>query len=90
MVSRKRSNALLTLAGLNPCYISSDLESGERDCLAMFPVGYGDEYVEEESVVEEEQVVEVIPPSEPEPEPEADAGPEPENEDDNEEDHGDD
>ncbi|KPJ21437.1 hypothetical protein RR48_00018 [Papilio machaon] len=57
MVSRKRSNALLTLAGLNPCYISSDLESGERDCLAMFPVGYGDEYVEEESVVEEEQVV---------------------------------
>ncbi|XP_045537555.1 thioredoxin domain-containing protein 3 homolog [Papilio machaon] len=90
MVSRKRSNALLTLAGLNPCYISSDLESGERDCLAMFPVGYGDEYVEEESVVEEEQVVEVIPPSEPEPEPEADAGPEPENEDDDEEDHGDD
>lgn len=57
MVSRKRSLALLTLAGLNPCYISSDVTSGERDCLTMFPVGYGDEYVEEESVVEEEQVV---------------------------------
>ncbi|CAG9795502.1 unnamed protein product [Diatraea saccharalis] len=54
MVSRKRSLPLLQLAGLNPCYISSDNTSGERDCLAMFPVGYGDDYEDEESVKEEE------------------------------------
>ncbi|CAH2042693.1 unnamed protein product, partial [Iphiclides podalirius] len=59
MVSRRRSVALLTLAGLNPCYISSDTSSGERDCLALFPVGYGDDYVEEESVAEEEVVFEL-------------------------------
>ncbi|KAL0869567.1 hypothetical protein ABMA27_005833 [Loxostege sticticalis] len=57
MVSRKRSLPLLQLAGLNPCYISSNVESGERDCLALFPVGYGDEYEEEESVQEEEITV---------------------------------
>lgn len=57
MVSRKRSLPLLQLAGLNPIYISSDLESGERDCLQLFPVGYGDEYEEEPSVLEEEIVV---------------------------------
>ncbi|KAL4702807.1 hypothetical protein ACJJTC_010648 [Scirpophaga incertulas] len=49
MVSRKRSLPLLQLAGLNPCYISSDVATGERDCLVMFPVGYGDEYEEIES-----------------------------------------
>ncbi|KAM3959248.1 uncharacterized protein ACR2FA_006674 [Aphomia sociella] len=54
MVSRKRSLPLLQLAGLNPCYISSDVQSGERDCLTLFPVGYGDEFEEEESVIEEE------------------------------------
>ncbi|CAK1584877.1 unnamed protein product [Parnassius mnemosyne] len=57
MVSRKRSFALLQLAGLNPCYISSDVTSGEKDCLALFPVGYGDDYIEEESVIEEEIAV---------------------------------
>lgn len=55
-VSRKRSFALLQLAGLNPCYISSDMEAGERDCLVLFPVGYGDQYIEEESIKEEELV----------------------------------
>ncbi|XP_075981296.1 uncharacterized protein LOC142979943 isoform X1 [Anticarsia gemmatalis] len=66
MVSRKRSLPLLQLAGLNPCYISADVQSGERECLAMFPVGYGDEYEEEESVKEEE--VEVVEePAAPEP-----------------------
>ncbi|CAF4788006.1 unnamed protein product [Pieris macdunnoughi] len=55
MVSRKRSLPLLQLAGLNPCYISSDVTSGERECLTLFPVGYGDEYVEEESIKEEEE-----------------------------------
>ncbi|KAF9820467.1 hypothetical protein SFRURICE_009886 [Spodoptera frugiperda] len=59
MVSRKRSLPLLQLAGLNPVYISADVISGERECLAMFPVGYGDDYVEIESVKEEE-VVEVV------------------------------
>ncbi|CAD0202964.1 unnamed protein product [Chrysodeixis includens] len=54
MVSRKRSLPLLQLAGLNPVYISSDVQSGERECLSMFPVGYGDDYVEVESVKEEE------------------------------------
>lgn len=54
MVSRKRSLPLLQLAGLNPCYISLDAEAGERDCLSLFPVGYGDDYVEEESVEDEE------------------------------------
>ncbi|XP_012544176.2 uncharacterized protein LOC114240060 [Bombyx mandarina] len=53
MVSRKRSLPLLQLAGLNPCYISADAESGERDCLALFPVGYGDDYVEVQSIKEE-------------------------------------
>ncbi|CAH1640461.1 unnamed protein product [Spodoptera littoralis] len=63
MVSRKRSLPLLQLAGLNPVYISADVTSGERECLSMFPVGYGDEYVEIESVKEEEvvEVVEVVP-----------------------------
>ncbi|XP_045781120.1 uncharacterized protein LOC123878099 [Maniola jurtina] len=65
MVSRKRSLPLLQLAGLNPCYISLDAEAGERDCLTLFPVGYGDEYEEEESV-EEEEVQEIV--AEPEPE----------------------
>lgn len=54
MVSRKWSLPLLQLAGLNPCYISLDAEAGERDCLSLFPVGYGDDYVEEESVEDEE------------------------------------
>ncbi|XP_063831029.1 uncharacterized protein LOC135080272 [Ostrinia nubilalis] len=86
MVSRKRSLPLLQLAGLNPCYISSDVESGERDCLTMFPVGYGDEYEEEESVKEEE-IAETGP--EPEPEPQTEEAEEPkaadeENEDDEE------
>ncbi|XP_052755972.1 uncharacterized protein LOC113521793 [Galleria mellonella] len=54
MVSRKRSLPLLQLAGLNPCYISSDVASGERDCLSLFPVGYGDDFEEEVSVKEEE------------------------------------
>ncbi|KAI5634939.1 hypothetical protein NE865_12334 [Phthorimaea operculella] len=54
MVSRKRSLPLLQLAGLNPLYISSDLESGERECLTLFPVGYGDDYEEVESIKEEE------------------------------------
>ncbi|XP_050357836.1 uncharacterized protein LOC126778391 [Nymphalis io] len=67
MVSRKRSLPLLQLAGLNPCYISSDVVSGERDCLTLFPVGYGDEYEEEESVAEEE-VKEVVLEQEAEPE----------------------
>ncbi|XP_049700746.1 uncharacterized protein LOC110380930 isoform X1 [Helicoverpa armigera] len=57
MVSRKRSLPLLQLAGLNPVYISSDVISGERECLAMFPVGYGDDHEEIESVEEEEVVV---------------------------------
>ncbi|XP_038211388.1 uncharacterized protein LOC119831890 [Zerene cesonia] len=67
MVSRRRSLALLQLAGLNPCYISSDVTSGEKECLTMFPVGYGDDYFEEESVHEEEiaEVVEVTEPVEP-------------------------
>ncbi|KAF9422354.1 hypothetical protein HW555_001944, partial [Spodoptera exigua] len=56
MVSRKRSLPLLQLAGLNPVYISADVISGERECLAMFPVGYGDDHVEIESVKEEELV----------------------------------
>ncbi|KAJ8718122.1 hypothetical protein PYW07_006052 [Mythimna separata] len=56
MVSRKRSLPLLQLAGLNPVYISSDVVAGQRECLAMFPVGYGDDYFEEESVKEEEEV----------------------------------
>ncbi|XP_059059947.1 uncharacterized protein LOC131853145 [Achroia grisella] len=54
MVSRKRSLPLLQLAGLNPCYISSDVVSGERDCLTLFPVGYGDDFEEEISIKEEE------------------------------------
>ncbi|KAG6465006.1 calponin homology domain-containing protein DDB_G0272472 isoform X2 [Manduca sexta] len=54
MVSRRRSLALLQLAGLNPCYISADVDSGERDCLTLFPVGYGDDYIEEESIEEVE------------------------------------
>nr|XP_032524552.1 WD repeat-containing protein 87-like isoform X2 [Danaus plexippus plexippus] len=59
MVSRKRSLPMLQLAGVNPCYISHDVESGEKDCLIMFPVGYGDDYEEEESVHEEaEEAVE--------------------------------
>ncbi|XP_026743673.1 uncharacterized protein LOC113505253 [Trichoplusia ni] len=57
MVSRKRSLPLLQLAGLNPIYISSDVISGERECLSMFPVGYGDDHEEIESVKEEEVVV---------------------------------
>ncbi|KAH9641509.1 hypothetical protein HF086_017845 [Spodoptera exigua] len=63
MVSRKRSLPLLQLAGLNPVYISADVISGERECLAMFPVGYGDDHVEIESVKEEElvEVTEVSP-----------------------------
>ncbi|CAK1553088.1 unnamed protein product [Leptosia nina] len=70
MVSRKRSLPLLQLAGLNPCYISSDVSSGERECLSMFPVGYGDDYFEEESVKEEEEgevvaVTEVVETAEP-------------------------
>lgn len=60
MVSRKRSLPLLQLAGLNPCYISHDVVSGEKDCLTLFPVGYGDEYEDEESVKEEEVKVEDI------------------------------
>ncbi|XP_061720791.1 uncharacterized protein LOC133527688 [Cydia pomonella] len=64
MVSRKRSLPLLQLAGLNPTYISIDPPTAVRDCLTLFPVGYGDEYEEEESVVEEE-IVEVPPESEP-------------------------
>jgi hypothetical protein len=60
MVSRRRSLPLLQLAGLNPYYISSDNTAGERDCLTMFPVGYGDEYEEEESVKEEEIPVFII------------------------------
>ncbi|XP_045502151.1 uncharacterized protein LOC123699273 [Colias croceus] len=64
MVSRKRSLALLQLAGLNPCYISSDVASGEKECLTMFPVGYGDDYFEEESV-QEEEVTEVVAVTEP-------------------------
>ncbi|XP_073953111.1 uncharacterized protein isoform X2 [Choristoneura fumiferana] len=67
MVSRKRSLPLLQLAGLNPCYISSDVASGERDCLTLFPVGYGDDFEEEESIVEEEEKEEPPPPPEPEP-----------------------
>ncbi|XP_060809856.1 golgin subfamily A member 6-like protein 6 isoform X2 [Amyelois transitella] len=67
MVSRRRSLALLQLAGLNPCYISSDLDSGEKDCLSLFPVGYGDDYEEEETLQEEE--VEEVVVAEPEPEP---------------------
>ncbi|XP_047541246.1 uncharacterized protein LOC125074066 [Vanessa atalanta] len=67
MVSRKRSLPLLQLAGLNPCYISHDVVSGERDCLTLFPVGYGDEYEEEESVAEEE-IKEVVLAQEAEPE----------------------
>lgn len=58
MVSRKRSLPLLQLAGLNPVYISADVDSGEKECLAMFPVGYADDYEEPESVQEEE--VEVL------------------------------
>lgn len=57
MVSRKRSLPLLQLAGLNPCYISADVASGEKECLSLFPVGYGDDYEDEESVKEEEVVV---------------------------------
>ncbi|KAJ8717478.1 hypothetical protein PYW08_005877 [Mythimna loreyi] len=60
MVSRKRSLPLLQLAGLNPVYISSDVVSGERECLSMFPVGYADDYFEEESEKEEEVAV-VVP-----------------------------
>lgn len=60
MVSRKRSLPLLQLAGCNPFYISADVASGERDCLQLFPVGYGDEFEEEESIVEEEIVVRFI------------------------------
>ncbi|KOB72654.1 Uncharacterized protein OBRU01_11964 [Operophtera brumata] len=59
MVSRKRSLPLLQLAGLNPCYISADLNCGERDCLKLFPVGYGDDFEEEESIVEEEEIIAV-------------------------------
>ncbi|KAI8419779.1 hypothetical protein MSG28_008439 [Choristoneura fumiferana] len=51
----RRHLPLLQLAGLNPCYISSDVASGERDCLTLFPVGYGDDFEEEESIVEEEE-----------------------------------
>ncbi|XP_063386231.1 uncharacterized protein LOC134672263, partial [Cydia fagiglandana] len=57
MVSRKRSLPLLQLAGLNPTYISIDPPTAVRDCLTLFPVGYGDDY-EEEETVEEETVVE--------------------------------
>lgn len=60
MVSRKRSLPLLQLAGLNPIYISSDVISGERECLSMFPVGYGDDHEEIESVKEEEVVVRTL------------------------------
>ncbi|CAH0718438.1 unnamed protein product, partial [Brenthis ino] len=61
MVSRKRSLPLLQLAGLNPCYISHDVTCGERDCLTLFPVGYGDDYEDEDSVQEEElQPTEVV------------------------------
>ncbi|KAJ0173935.1 hypothetical protein K1T71_010081 [Dendrolimus kikuchii] len=69
MVSRKRSLPLLQLAGLNPCYISADVASGEKECLTLFPVGYGDDYEDEESAKEEEVVVvEEMPEPEPEPE----------------------
>ncbi|XP_053624369.1 uncharacterized protein LOC128683125 isoform X2 [Plodia interpunctella] len=68
MVSRRRSLALLQLAGLNPCYISSDVVSGEKDCLTLFPVGYGDDFEEEETLQEEEIVEVEAPPPEPEPE----------------------
>ncbi|XP_063366975.1 uncharacterized protein LOC134655437 [Cydia amplana] len=61
MVSRKRSLPLLQLAGLNPTYISIDPPTAVRDCLTLFPVGYGDDYEEEESVVEEEIVVGYLP-----------------------------
>ncbi|XP_063626489.1 uncharacterized protein LOC134798084 [Cydia splendana] len=64
MVSRKRSLPLLQLAGLNPTYISIDPPTAVRDCLTLFPVGYGDDYEEEETVVEEE-IVEVPPEPEP-------------------------
>lgn len=57
MVSRKRSLPMLQLAGFNPIYISADVVSGEKECLSLFPVGYGDDYEEEESVREEEVVV---------------------------------
>ncbi|XP_047996817.1 uncharacterized protein LOC125234570 isoform X2 [Leguminivora glycinivorella] len=57
MVSRKRSLPLLQLAGLNPTYISIDPPTAIRDCLTLFPVGYGDDYEEEESIIEEEIVV---------------------------------
>ncbi|XP_063540710.1 uncharacterized protein LOC134749624 [Cydia strobilella] len=70
MVSRKRSLPLLQLAGLNPTYISIDPPTAVRDCLTLFPVGYGDEYEEEESIVEEEIVEEL-----PEPEPVVEAEP---------------
>ena len=60
MVSRKRSLPLLQLAGLGPCYISHDVTSGERDCLTLFPVGYGDEYEEEESTQDEEMQVLIL------------------------------
>ncbi|VVC95828.1 unnamed protein product [Leptidea sinapis] len=69
MVSRRRSLPLLQLAGLNPTYISADAASGERECLALFPVGYGDDYLEEESLHEEE-IKEVDPEPEPKAEPE--------------------
>ncbi|CAH2098683.1 unnamed protein product [Euphydryas editha] len=83
MVSRKRSLPLLQLAGLNPCYISHDVVSGERDCLTLFPVGYGDDYEDEESVKEEE-IKEIV--AEPVEEPEQEEVVEPKGEEEEEED----
>ncbi|GBP90279.1 Thioredoxin domain-containing protein 6 [Eumeta japonica] len=66
MVSRKRSLALLQLAGLNPCYISADVTSGEKECLQLFPVGYGDDYIEVDSKQEVAKKKETAPTSAPE------------------------
>ncbi|CAB3251038.1 unnamed protein product [Arctia plantaginis] len=62
MVSRKRSLPMLQLAVFNPVYISADVVSGEKECLTLFPVGYGDDYEDEESVHEEEVVVKIEEP----------------------------
>ncbi|XP_041985112.1 uncharacterized protein LOC121737492 [Aricia agestis] len=53
MVSVSRSLPLLQLAALGPTYISPDGD-GEADCRALFPVGYGDDYVEE---IENEEIL---------------------------------
>ncbi|XP_048483516.1 neurofilament medium polypeptide isoform X3 [Plutella xylostella] len=73
MVSAARSLPLLQLGARGPVYLSGDASAGERDCLRMFPVGYGDGFVDEEA--DEVEITAPPPPSAPESEPGTEALP---------------